>query len=170
MFIAGFPDRILPEEYYKDHKWFSFIVFLELNVTPSDKNILKLASIFTKQFESQLIDAKELKNLSSLLIKQLNTNKKSAKFDPEILSQLKSVKFLPSYFLTAPTSIHLKIFNPIGPKNQGGNVCLKGAFSKDYIDFVWTTNAILPDFFEWKTGKELKQKFKCFLNFISFLK
>lgn len=153
LFVAGFKNRILPDEYYSD-EWLPFLRFLKLKVTPSDEDLLELASIFTHQFENKLMDATQLKNLSDELIKQLTKNKGSRKPDSTIVAQLRKVKFLPSYFLTSPPSIHLKVFNP-----TNGNVSLEGAFSKDHIDFVWTTNAILPDNPIWKSGIQFNYTF-----------
>ena len=153
LFVAGFKNRILPDEYYSD-KWFPLLLFLKLKVTPSDEDLLELASIFSHQFESKLIDAGQLKKLSDELIKQLTKNKISRRPDSAIVAQLRKFKFLPSYFVTSPPSIHLKVFNP-----TNDNVSLEGAFSKDHIDFVWITNAILPDNPIWKSGIQFNYTF-----------
>jgi len=149
LFVAAFQARILPDEYYNDRNWLPFLGFLKLNIIPSDEDILEMAKIFSQNFERKLIDAKKLQDLSGKLLRQLAINKKWRKGDSNIVARLRQIKFLPSYFLVSPNSIHLKVFNRI---NQEGNICIDGAFHKDHIDFVWITNAILPDYQIWTTG------------------
>jgi len=54
LFVAGIQTRILPDEYYNDYNWLLFLGFLNLNIIPSDEDILEMAKIFSQHFESKL--------------------------------------------------------------------------------------------------------------------
>ena len=145
LFLAGYPNLILPDEFYnKEDNWLPFLKLLNLRVSPDAKEILDLANIFAQKFQNGSIDTPKLDELAKRIVKELS-NEKASILNRPIFEKIKKVKFIPSYFCTSSPSIHLKVFNPIATK-QSANCCIHDSYFKEHLDLVWIKNAILPDY------------------------
>ena len=163
--MAGFNHLILPDEFYHtESNWLPFLNYLKLRVYTNDDDILELAKIFTQKFESGSIDTTKLGKLAKLIMEELRYKK----VDCQIFDQIKTINFIPSYFCNSENNIHRKVF---ALKKE--NICIQDSYFKENLDFVWTTNAILPDYCKNVEGLEISEGPSCSVvvdNFIDILK
>jgi len=135
--VAGFSKSLLPEK-YNNPEWLEFLKYLNLRVETTSEDVLTLAGFFEKKFQTGRMSVKELERLCQLLLKEM------PKLNCLEIEKIKKIEFIPSYFAGLNLlSIHQMIFDPVASQD---NVCLEDSYFKEDLDFVWTTNSIIPDY------------------------